>query len=117
MYTEDQNPKNFLPSKCVYLSTFYQKCILSALFTPFRRSDVQKYDVYGGPPLRAFGHLGLLPEVKVKCPLGIWAFRQNSGIKNQRNFRWAFGHFTEIDASKQNTDRAFGHSGTFHKMI
>ena len=46
VYTEHKNPKNFLPSKCVYLSTFCQKCILSALFTPFWRSDVQKCNVY-----------------------------------------------------------------------
>ena len=34
----------------------------------------------GGTPLRAFGHLGILQGVKVKCPLGIWAFGRNFEI-------------------------------------
>ena len=37
----------------------------------------------GGGPLRAFG---AALDKKKKCPLGIWAFRQNFGVVRFANF-------------------------------
>ena len=67
----------------------------------------------GETSLRAFGHLGWLWVEKVKCPLGIWAFRQNSGITKWGIFWWAIRHLVKNKATNRNAHRAFGHLGIF----